>query len=75
MATHACRLVLSRLSQPRPCSLVSSLASSPAVIGIIVLIVVGGDRKMKVPFGPFMALGTVVAVFLGQNYVDFVLGR
>lgn len=46
-----------------------------AVVGIIVLIVVGGDRKMKVPFGPFMALGTVVAIFFGQNYVDFVLGR
>ena len=46
-----------------------------AVIGLVAMAVVGGDRKMKVPFGPFMALGTVLAIFFGQNYVDLVLGR
>jgi leader peptidase (prepilin peptidase)/N-methyltransferase len=46
-----------------------------AVVGAAILVIVGGDRKMKVPFGPFLALGTVLAIFFGQNYVDFVLGR
>ncbi|CAN5518899.1 A24 family peptidase [soil metagenome] len=46
-----------------------------AVIGVVLLIVLKGDRKMKVPFGPFMALGTVVTIFIGQDYVDIVLAR
>ncbi len=31
--------------------------------------------KTQLPFGPFLALGAVVAVFVGQHFVDFVLGR
>jgi leader peptidase (prepilin peptidase) / N-methyltransferase len=46
-----------------------------AVVGVAMMIVTGGDRKMKVPFGPFMALGTVVAIFIGQDYIDLVLAR
>ncbi|MBI4884412.1 MAG: prepilin peptidase [Actinobacteria bacterium] len=46
-----------------------------AVVGVAVMVIVGGDRKMKVPFGPFMALGTVVAVFYGQDYIDLILAR
>ena len=32
-------------------------------------------RRTAVPFGPFLALGTVVAVFYGQHFVDLVLAR
>ncbi len=33
------------------------------------------DAKTMIPFGPFLALGAVVAVFVGQHFVDLVLGR
>jgi leader peptidase (prepilin peptidase)/N-methyltransferase len=33
------------------------------------------DAKTQVPFGPFLAMGAVVAVFVGQHFVDLVLGR
>jgi leader peptidase (prepilin peptidase) / N-methyltransferase len=46
-----------------------------AVVGVAVMVAVKGDRKMKVPFGPFMALGTVVAIFVGQDYIDLILAR
>lgn len=46
-----------------------------AVIGVALIIAMKGDRKMKVPFGPFMALGTVLAIFIGQDYIDIVLAR
>ena len=32
-------------------------------------------RRTAVPFGPFLALGTIVAIFVGQPFVDFVLVR
>jgi leader peptidase (prepilin peptidase)/N-methyltransferase len=46
-----------------------------AIVGIVVMIVKHGDRRMAVPFGPFLALGTVLALFVGQPYIDFVLAR
>lgn len=39
------------------------------------LIVKKADSKTQLPFGPFLALGAVVAVFIGQHFVDLVLGR
>lgn len=32
-------------------------------------------RKTAVPFGPFLAAGTVCAIFWGQRYVDVLMGR
>ena len=46
-----------------------------ALVGVAFLIARSGDRKMKVPFGPFMAAGMIVTIFIGQNYVDVVLAR
>ena len=34
-----------------------------------------GGRRTALPFGPFMALGAVLAIFIGQRYIDLVLGR
>jgi leader peptidase (prepilin peptidase)/N-methyltransferase len=46
------------------------------VIGIIAMRVSGKGRKTQIPFGPFLALGSVLAVFLGERiadgYVDFL---
>lgn len=39
--------------------------------------IIGGRAtgKTQIPFGPFLALGAVVAVFVGQHFVDLVLAR
>jgi leader peptidase (prepilin peptidase)/N-methyltransferase len=44
-----------------------------SIIGVIVMRVGGGGRKTQVPFGPFLALGTVVAIFVGDPLVDLYL--
>ena len=46
------------------------------VIGIIAIRVSGKGRKTQIPFGPFLALGSVIAIFLGERiaegYVEFL---
>ncbi|MGH2749716.1 MAG: prepilin peptidase [Actinomycetota bacterium] len=46
------------------------------VIGIIAIRFSGKGRKTQIPFGPFLALGSVLAVFVGENlargYVGFL---
>jgi leader peptidase (prepilin peptidase)/N-methyltransferase len=46
-----------------------------AVVGLVAMAVTGGGRKMAIPFGPFLAVGTVVALFVGQRYIDLILVR
>jgi len=46
-----------------------------ALVGLAVMLATGGNRKMKVPFGPFLALGTVVSILAGQGILDAYLGR
>lgn len=46
-----------------------------AVVGVAVMVATGGDRKTAVPFGPFMAAGALLAVFIGQDLVDLVMAR
>lgn len=48
---------------------------SGAVVGLLLLATKKAGRRTAVPFGPFLALGTVVAIFLGQDYVNFLFGR
>ena len=45
-----------------------------AIIGVIVMKATGGDRKKQVPFGPFLALGTILAIFCGRGILDAYLG-
>jgi leader peptidase (prepilin peptidase) / N-methyltransferase len=46
------------------------------VIGIIAMRISGKGRKTQIPFGPFLAAGSVIAVFLGERiaegYVEFL---
>jgi leader peptidase (prepilin peptidase)/N-methyltransferase len=39
-------------------------------VGAIVALVAGGNRKTRVPYGPFMAAGAVLSVFVGQQIAD-----
>lgn len=40
----------------------------------IAVLLMGGSRKTALPFGPFLALGAVVAVFVGEGIQDFYGG-
>lgn len=46
-----------------------------AVVGVFMMAIDRAGRRTAVPFGPFLALGTVVAIFAGQPFVDLVLAR
>jgi leader peptidase (prepilin peptidase)/N-methyltransferase len=47
---------------------------SGAVVGLLLIAAAKGNRKTQVPFGPFLAFGTVVAIFVGRSLVDTYLG-
>ena len=38
-----------------------------AAFGVVLMITQGKGRKTKIPFGPFLALGTVITLFFGQE--------
>ncbi len=46
-----------------------------AVVGVAMMAADRAGRRTAVPFGPFLALGTIVAIFVGQHFVDLVLAR
>lgn len=42
-------------------------------VGAVVALVFGGNRKTRVPYGPFMAAGALLAAFVGQQIADAYL--
>jgi leader peptidase (prepilin peptidase)/N-methyltransferase len=46
---------------------------SGAVIGIFLMVFRGKGRKAKIPFGPFLALGTLITLFYGQEIASWYL--
>ena len=44
-----------------------------AVIGIGLIMFKGKGRSTAIPFGPFLALGGIAALFFGQNLASFYL--
>lgn len=46
-----------------------------AVIGVAAMALGSAGRKTALPFGPFLAAGTVLAVFIGQDVVDLIWHR
>jgi leader peptidase (prepilin peptidase)/N-methyltransferase len=45
------------------------------VIGIVTLLFRGGNRKTMLPFGPFLALGSIISIFWGQRILDAYIGK
>ncbi len=45
------------------------------LVGVVMMAMRRAGRRTALPFGPFLAAGTVVAVFIGQDYIDFILAR
>ncbi len=52
-------------------TLLGSLAGS--VVGVFLMVLMGKGRKTKVPFGPFLALGTLITLFFGQEILVWYL--
>ncbi|MEM9515853.1 MAG: prepilin peptidase [Actinomycetota bacterium] len=46
-----------------------------AIVGVALMARGEAGRRTAVPFGPFLALGTVAAILVGQPFIDWVLGR
>jgi len=47
-----------------------------SIIGILLIVLKGKDRKAKIPFGPFLALGTIITLFYGQEILSwYIRGR
>jgi leader peptidase (prepilin peptidase)/N-methyltransferase len=44
------------------------------VLGVLLMVVSRAGRKSKIPFGPFMLAGALIAVFVGQDLVDLYAG-
>lgn len=42
-------------------------------VGAIVALLAGGDRKSAIPYGPYLASGAVIAVFVGRQIADAYL--
>jgi leader peptidase (prepilin peptidase)/N-methyltransferase len=46
---------------------------SGAVLGLTLIAVRGGDSRVPIPFGPFLALGAVCALFFGDALIQWYL--
>ena len=44
-----------------------------ALSGMVVMIVKKGDMKLAIPFGPFLSLGAVLYVFVGERLIGWYL--
>ncbi len=52
--------------------LAGSLTGS--IIGISLMVYLRQDRKLAIPFGPFLAAGAVIALFFGERLIHWYIG-
>jgi len=45
-----------------------------SVFGILLIVLKGKGKKAQIPFGPFLALGTIITLFYGQEIASWYLG-
>lgn len=45
-----------------------------SIVGIFLMLIKGKDRKTKVPFGPFLAFGSIITLFFGGTILRWYLG-
>ncbi len=45
-----------------------------SIMGIFLMLLKGKDRKTKVPFGPFLAIGSIITLFWGGAILKWYLG-
>jgi leader peptidase (prepilin peptidase)/N-methyltransferase len=48
---------------------------SGAIIGVLMILFKGKEKGSRIPFGPFLALGSVITLFYGQEIFYWYLGR
>jgi leader peptidase (prepilin peptidase)/N-methyltransferase len=48
-------------------------ATLGSIIGLILMVAQKKDRKSQIPFGPFLALGTLIAIFFGEDLISLYL--
>jgi prepilin signal peptidase PulO-like enzyme (type II secretory pathway) len=46
---------------------------SAAIVGVVLMIVRHKTRKSYLPFGPFLVLGTIIALWHGKDIIDWYL--
>jgi leader peptidase (prepilin peptidase)/N-methyltransferase len=46
-----------------------------AVIGVAMIVLVKHDRRVPIPFGPYLAGGGLVALFFGADLTQAYLGQ
>ena len=44
-----------------------------SLVGVFMMVVQKRSRKDKIPFGPYLALGAVLATLVGESLVHFYL--
>ena len=51
--------------------LLSSLVG--AIVGILGIIILGRDKQLPIPFGPYLSVAALIALFWGQQIIDHYL--
>jgi prepilin signal peptidase PulO-like enzyme (type II secretory pathway) len=44
-----------------------------SIIGILLITMRGGNMKMEIPFGVFLGPAALIALFIGQDLIDWYL--
>ncbi len=48
-------------------------ATLGSIIGLALMIAKKKDRKSQIPFGPFLAIGILIAIFFGEELISLYL--